>query len=104
MAEDARPGVLAGLIVCALDRLGFEGGEKRLDDGIVVAVALTRHTLRDAVGLQFGSKGATGVLAAPIRMMRQARQATALLRGHLECRERQNVSLSDNALLRTTRG
>ncbi len=70
VAEDARLGLLAGLVGCALDLLGFERSEERFDDGVVVTVALARHTLRDVVGLQLSSKGVTGVLNPLVRMMK----------------------------------
>ena len=87
VAEDTGFGLLAGLVVCALDRLGFERGEERLDNRMVVAVALTRHTLGDVVGLQFGSKGAAGVLRPAVRMMRQCRRNRPLPRRHRQRRE-----------------
>ena len=70
VAEDAGLGLLAGLVVCALNLLSFQSGEERLNDGVVITVPFARHTLPDTAGVKLGPKGIAGVLAALVRMMR----------------------------------
>ena len=62
VAEDAGFGLLTGLVICALDLLGFERCEERLDHCVVVTVTAARHTLGDVIGVQLGSKSIAGVL------------------------------------------
>ncbi len=64
VTEDAGSSLLAVSVVCAVDLLSFQGSEERFDDRVVITVALTRHTLRDAVGLKSVSKGVAGILSA----------------------------------------
>ena len=66
VAKDARSSLLTGFIACALDLLGFQGSEERLDDRIVVTITPARHTLGDVVGVQLGSKSMAGLLRSLI--------------------------------------
>ncbi len=63
--------LLTGLIGVPVRPLPFERTEKRLHGRVIVAIPFAAHAHHDPCLGQLGLIGATGILAASIRMMQQ---------------------------------
>ena len=68
--EDSGVGLLPGLERVPVQPFSLEGAPERLHGGIVIAMALGAHTGLDATGAQQRPEAATGILDAPIRMVK----------------------------------
>lgn len=71
VAKDAGLGRLSGWIPCMMHQFGLELGEEALHGCVVVTVAGATHADLNAILGQKPLVAATGVLAAPVRMMQQ---------------------------------
>lgn len=79
----------------ALDQLGSDRVEERLDHGICTAISLARHGDTDAVAAQFGRIAYGAVLVATIRMVNEpfgGRRMTRALRKAASARSRRQRS------------
>jgi hypothetical protein len=68
IVEDGFSGGFTGGIVFMIHAFGFQGVEKALGDGVVLAVFFTTHALLDALLFKQFSMAVGGVLTASVGM------------------------------------
>jgi len=80
--EHRHPGLGMGAPVMASDELALKGRVEAFRHGVVVAVTDRAHGLGDSGFPTAPTEGQTGVLAAVVGVMHQARRRTPMLDGH----------------------
>ncbi len=76
--------LLTALIGVPVRPLAFERTEKRLHGRVIVAIPFAAHAHHDPCLGQLGLIGATGILAATIRMMQQTTAGMSAHQGHVQ--------------------
>ena len=80
--KNVRFGFGSGLIMAMMSEFRFKGAEETFHSGVIQTVSNAAHTNLTMITVQDGLIYITGVLAAPIRMMQEARWRLTLVQGH----------------------
>lgn len=82
--RDVGRGFLAGLVILEMNMFAFEGAKETLYWGTVIAIACAAHADSHLLVSEKLLVGFSGILAAPVRMMKQSIEHEPILDRHTE--------------------